>query len=106
MGERLRAWVDARYPGATWHTEVPLTAPRAEGGQWYGSADLLLRLPSGELVIVDHKCGPVRRDHAAAKAAQYVAQLSAYREALTAQDLNVAATWVHFPLAAAVAQII
>ena len=29
MGERLRAWVSATYPGAAWHTEVPVTAPRA-----------------------------------------------------------------------------
>jgi ATP-dependent exoDNAse (exonuclease V) beta subunit len=106
MGERLQAWVHARYPGAAWHTEVPLTAPRAAGGQWYGSADLVLRLPSGELVIVDHKCGPVRRDQAGAKAARYAGQLFAYREALMAQNNGVAATWVHFPLGAAVARLI
>ncbi|MFB3818071.1 MAG: UvrD-helicase domain-containing protein, partial [Candidatus Methylomirabilales bacterium] len=93
MGERCQAWVQARYPGATWHTEVPLAAPRAAGGQWYGAADLLLRLPTGELVIVDHKCGPVRRDQAGAKAASYAGQLLAYREVLAAQNTAVAALW-------------
>jgi hypothetical protein len=58
---------------------------------------------SGEVVVVDHKSGPVRRNQLAAKAATYAGQLEAYREALTAQDLTVAATWIHFPLAGAMA---
>jgi hypothetical protein len=41
----------------------------------------------------------------AAKAATYAGQLAAYREALTAQGLTVAATWIHFPLAAAVGRM-
>ena len=49
--------------------------------------------------------GPVRGDHLAAKAATYAGQLAAYREALTAQGLTVAATWIHFPLAAAVGRM-
>jgi ATP-dependent exoDNAse (exonuclease V) beta subunit len=175
MGERLTAWIAKTYPGAAWHTEVPVTAPRAAGGQWNGSVDLLLRLPSrmpedslssrllkkvemqggtpkagyppelgpgvsgsarpepvegrsewrggrgthpedgslqmglfqqpasGEVVVVDHKSGPVRRNQLAAKAATYAGQLAAYREALKAQGLTVAATWIHFPLAGAMA---
>ncbi len=98
-GERLTAWVTKTYPGATWHTEVSVTAPRAAGGQWNGSVDLLLRLPRGELVVVDHKSGPIRRNQLAAKAATYAGQLAAYRESLKAQGLPVAATWIHFPLA-------
>jgi superfamily I DNA/RNA helicase len=151
MGERFKAWVSVTYPGSAWHTEVPVTAPRAAGGQWNGSVDLLLRLsadrseeshpsrlpkkiqmqggtpqsergvlevrrsewrggptqqmglfrqPGGEVVVVDHKCGPIRRDRLAAKAATYAGQLAAYREALAAQELTVAATWIHFPMAA------
>ena len=105
MGERLRAWVAAKSPGAVWHTEVPVTAPRAGGGQWNGWIDLLLRLPDGSVVIIDHKGGPVRREQLAARAATYAGQLSAYREALVAQDLTVAAMWLHFPLAAAVVSL-
>lgn len=103
MGERLAAWVARTYPGTTWHTEVPVTAPRSGGGQWNGSIDLLLRLPDGGMVIVDHKSSPVRRDQLSAKAATYAGQLAAYREALEVQDLTVAATWIHFPLAGAMA---
>jgi ATP-dependent helicase/nuclease subunit A len=99
MGDRFQKWVEARYPGATWHTEVPLTAPRKGGGQWLGSADLLLRLPAGELVIVDHKCGPVRREQCAKKAATYAGQIRAYQETLASQEAMVRETWIHFPLA-------
>jgi ATP-dependent exoDNAse (exonuclease V) beta subunit len=105
MGERLKAWVGATYPGAAWHTEVSVAAPRAAGGQWNGSVDLLLCLPGGNVVVVDHKCGPIRRDGLAAKAATYAGQLAAYREALEAQGLAVAATWIHFPLAGAMAGV-
>ena len=82
-----------------------MTAPRTGGGQWNGSIDLLLRLPDGSVMIVDHKSSPIRRDQCAAKAATYAGQLAAYREALAAQDLPVAATWIHFPLATAMASL-
>ena len=55
---------------------------------------------------MDHKCGPIRRDRLAAKAATYAGQLAAYREALKAQDLTVAATWIHFPLAGAMCRMV
>jgi ATP-dependent exoDNAse (exonuclease V) beta subunit len=99
MGERLRDWTEARYQGAAWHAEVPVKAPRAAGGQWNGSVDLLLRLPSGEVVLVDHKCGPICRNQLSVKAATYAGQLATYREALEAQGLCVAAMWIHFPRA-------
>jgi ATP-dependent exoDNAse (exonuclease V) beta subunit len=75
------------------------------GGQWNGSIDLLLRLPDGRLVVLDHKSSAIRRDQCAAKAATYSGQLGAYREALAAQGLSVAETWIHFPLAGAVASL-
>ncbi|MDY0002415.1 MAG: UvrD-helicase domain-containing protein [Polyangia bacterium] len=98
MGQRLRAWANETYPGSRWLTEAPLTAPAAAGGQWNGTADLLLRLPDGGIVIVDHKSAPLQRPRCAAKALDYSGQLEAYREALTAQGLEVRAAWVHFPL--------
>jgi ATP-dependent exoDNAse (exonuclease V) beta subunit len=105
MGERLREWVAAKLPGAVWHTEVPVAAPRTGGGQWNGSIDLLLRLPDGSVVVVDHKSSPIRRELCSTKAATYAGQLAAYRDALAAQDLPVTAAWIHFPLAAAVASV-
>ena len=76
-GERFCAWVEKTFPGAQWHTEVGLTAPRAAGGQWFGSGDVLLDLPDGACVIVDHKDAPIRREHCAAKAATFAGQITA-----------------------------
>jgi len=105
MGERLRSWIEVRYPDAIWHTEVPVTAPRTDGGQWNGVIDFLLRLPSGEVVVVDHKSSPIRADHCADKAASFAGQLCAYRDTLVAQGLVVRETWIHFPLAAVMANV-
>ena len=105
MGERLGGWIEVRYPDAIWHTEVPVTAPRTDGGQWNGVIDFLLRLPSGEVVVVDHKSSPIRADHCADKAASFAGQLCAYRDTLVAQGLVVRETWIHFPLAAVMANV-
>jgi hypothetical protein len=48
---------------------------------------------------------PIRRDRLAAKVAIYAGQLAAYREALKAQGLTVAVTWIHFPLPAGMAGV-
>jgi ATP-dependent helicase/nuclease subunit A len=104
-GERFREWVDTKYPGATWITEVPVSAPRLAGGQWLGTIDLLLLLPDGKAVIVDHKASPIRREHCVAKAETYSGQLQAYQEILRAQSLNADTAWIHFPLAGAMAAV-
>jgi hypothetical protein len=98
IGERLEAWVEARYPGAQWLTEVPLSAPASAGGHWDGVVDLLLILPDGGVVVVDHKAGPLRLADAEEKAAGHAGQLAAYLEALEAQGREVRDTWIHFAL--------
>ena len=60
---------------------------------------LLLELPSGQLVVIDHKSAPIRREHCAVKAATFSAQLQAYREMLIRAGNEVASCWIHFPLA-------
>ena len=67
-GERFREWVEKNYPGAQWHVEIAASGPRAAGGDWNGTIDLVLQLPSGEVVVIDHKSAPIRRQHCAAKA--------------------------------------
>ncbi len=47
---------------------------------------------------------PIRPDQCADKAVSFASRLAAYREALAAQGLTVAATWIHFPLAASMAK--
>jgi ATP-dependent exoDNAse (exonuclease V) beta subunit len=105
MGARFHRWVEHKYPGATWRTEVPVTAPRREGGQWDGIADLLLYVADDEVVVVDHKSSPVDDGRYEAKAATYGGQLAAYREALAAQGMKVRGMWIHFPLAGVVAHV-
>jgi len=101
-GQRFIEWVDANYPGATWHTEVSVSGPRPMGGQWTGTIDLLLELPSGEFVLIDHKSAPIRRNACAAKATEYVGQLQAYEEMLKGAEITIVGKLIHFPLASVV----
>ncbi|MFO7906113.1 MAG: UvrD-helicase domain-containing protein [Planctomycetota bacterium] len=103
-GDRFCEWVERTYPGATWHTEVAASGPRSEGGQWNGTIDLLLQLPDGKLVLIDHKSAPIRRDHCETKAGEFSGQLDAYREVLRAAGETVESAWIHFPLAGVLAQ--
>lgn len=105
-GDRFVAWIRDKYPGATWHTETFVSSPREGGGQWTGSVDLLLQLPDGDVVVVDHKSAPIRREHCANKAATYAGQLSAYREILRAQGMTIKSAWIHFPLAGVMAEVV
>ncbi len=105
-GDRFVAWVGSKYPGAMWHTETNLTSPREDGGQWTGTVDLFLQLPAGGLVVIDHKSTPIRREHCAAKAATFSGQLRSYQEILNTMGENVIATWIHFPLAGVMAEMV
>ncbi|MCA1812600.1 MAG: UvrD-helicase domain-containing protein [Halobacteriales archaeon] len=100
-GHRLEAWVEERYAGAAWHVELSATAPSATGAQWNGNIDLLLELPDGAHVIIDHKVAPLPVAMLADKAKEFSGQLAAYGEMLTRQGRRVEACWVHFPLAGA-----
>ncbi len=100
-GRRFEVWIGDRYPGATWLTELPVTAPRgatADDGQWNGFLDLLLVLPGGVVVIIDHKSGVVLPSGIAAYAARYSEQISAYQAILEHDGINVVERWLHLPL--------
>jgi ATP-dependent helicase/nuclease subunit A len=87
-GERFRQWVEKNYAGAQWHVEVVASGPRAAGGDWDGTIDLVLQLPSGGVVVIDHKSAPIRREHCAAKSGQYVGQINAYGEVLVRSEVQ------------------
>ncbi|TWT61663.1 3'-5' exonuclease [Rubinisphaera italica] len=103
-GERFRQWVDAQYPNALWHVEMTASGSRAAGGDWSGAIDLVLQLPTGEVVVIDHKSAPIRREHCEAKAGQFAGQLTAYSELLTSAGETVQSKWIHFPLSGVVAK--
>ena len=98
-GDRFLNWVGIRYPGAQWLTEASACSPRAEGGYWQGTMDLLLLLPSGGVVIIDHKSAPIGRDACADKAKQFMGQIAAYTEVVDWERSRVESRWIHFPLA-------
>lgn len=102
QGEVFRDWVAKQYPNAVWHCELPVSAPRASGGQWIGSIDLVLETSDGEAIVVDHKSAPIRQGQCAAKAQTYSGQLQAYADILTGLGMRVARVAVHFPLAGVV----
>ena len=103
-GDRFCEWVATTFPNARWHTEVPVTVTRTDGGHWNGTIDLLLELPDGRVVVIDHKSAPIRRKYCEAKAAAFSGQLNAYRDMMSQTGTEVASCWIHFPLAGVAAQ--
>jgi superfamily I DNA/RNA helicase len=104
-GDRFVAWVEKTFPAAAWSTEVPVTVPHADNGQWNGTIDLLLTLPNCEVVLIDHKSAPLRRDACLTKAATFSNQLLSYQEILRQLKVPVRSTWIHFPLPGVLAEM-
>ena len=101
-GEHFCQWVGENYSKAIWHSEVPVSGPRNAGGQWSGIIDLILELPSGEIIILDHKSAPLQRKHCEEKARTYAGQLQAYREVMQGAGYTVQSMGIHFPLSGVV----
>lgn len=107
--DALREHVAARWPGARWRCEVPVTAMVGGAGgtarRVRGAVDLLLKTEEG-LVIVDHKIFVGSETAVWAKAAEYGGQVGAYGEALRlATGRRVVEGWVHFVGEGAVARV-
>ena len=102
MADRLRSLIGRRWPGATWHREVPITAlTDGPDGQRRieGVIDLLLATRDG-LVLIDHKTYPAPSLTAVvARAPEVLPQLNAYAEALERCGRVVTGVGVHFPVA-------
>ncbi|MGE3164112.1 MAG: UvrD-helicase domain-containing protein [Planctomycetota bacterium] len=111
-GERFQAWIAERTASSQWFTETHVTAPRAgdpnetRAARWgqpqtWGTIDLLLvsgpRGAHSVASVIDHKTGTPGRSGERAYAAQYVGQIEAYRNALSAAGVDAQA-WLHLPL--------
>lgn len=107
--DRLKAFVDARWPGAVWHREVAIDThvPTAHGERRVaGVIDLLLETKDG-FVIFDHKTFPGRGEAAwRAKVVEFLPQFAAYTAALRRiGDRGVTACWVHLPAGGALVEM-
>jgi ATP-dependent helicase/nuclease subunit A len=107
--DRLRAFVEERWPGAIWHREVAIDAlvPTSGGERRVaGIIDLLLETPQG-YVIFDHKTFPAKSEAAwRAKVVEFLPQFAAYRVALPKPGgRDVVGGWVHLPAGAAMVEI-
>jgi len=107
--DRLRAFVDARWSGATWYREVGIDA-RLETSQGarrvVGTIDLLLETAEG-WVIFDHKTFPGRSETAwRTKVVEFLPQFAAYAESLRrTQGKRVLGCWVHLPVGGGMVEV-
>lgn len=78
--DRFRAFVAARWPGATLRCEVPVTHRRGDQ-TLSGRIDALVETDT-EFVVIDHKSFPGGRAQWQARAERHAGQLALYAEAL------------------------
>jgi ATP-dependent exoDNAse (exonuclease V) beta subunit len=103
--DRLRAWVDQRWPGAVWHREWPLLHRQASGTVVRGTADLVIEHADG-FAVIDHKSFPGTAEQAALRARGFAGQLGAYAAAVAAATgRRVTECFVHLPVLAAMVPI-
>jgi hypothetical protein len=103
--DRLRQWVDTRWPGAIWHREWPLLHRQPHGTIVRGTADLVIEHAHG-FAVIDHKSFPGTAEQAAMRALGYAGQLGAYAAAVSAATGRpVTGCFVHLPVLAAIVPI-
>jgi hypothetical protein len=103
--DRLRHWVDTRWPGAIWHREWPLLHRQPNGTIVRGTADLVIEHADG-FAVIDHKSFPGSAEQAALRAAGFAGQLAAYAAAVAAATGRpVTECFVHLPVLAAVVPV-
>ncbi|WP_114854479.1 exodeoxyribonuclease V subunit beta [Brachybacterium sp. YJGR34] len=103
-GEAWLAHLEAAFPGAEQLTEQPITWWNEDDQVMEGWIDTLLRLPDGQIVLVDHKSYPgqepvehVRRE--------YLGQMATYARALAAAGRAPSRVLIHLPLRGEVLEV-
>jgi ATP-dependent exoDNAse (exonuclease V) beta subunit len=96
--DRLRVWIDTRWPEAIWHREWPLLHRQPNGTIVRGTADLVIEHADG-FAVIDHKSFPGSAEQAAQRALGYTGQLAAYAAAVAAATGRVVTEcFIHLPV--------
>ena len=96
--DRLRAFLETRYPQGTPHFEWPVHAEDADGRVLSGRVDLVIELPDG-FVLVDHKSFPGALALDEERLRAFGGQTRAYARALEAAlGKPCVAVWAHQPV--------
>jgi ATP-dependent exoDNAse (exonuclease V) beta subunit len=97
-GDRMHTWIEATWPGATWHREWPLLHRLPSRSEAHGSADLVLELED-TFILIDHKTFPGGAERARKAAAGYGGQLKMYANAIeAATGKSLAGAFIHLPV--------
>lgn len=105
IGDRLRRWVQSKWPQAKWHREWPVQRQLETGSITNGVADLILETDEG-IVIVDHKAYPGKPAKAREYAEGDAAQVQVYADiAAAATGKPVLGMYIHLPLLGAIVRI-
>jgi ATP-dependent helicase/nuclease subunit A len=105
--DALRAFIAERWPVATWHREIPISAAlTSPAGQRRieGAIDLLLETPDG-FVIIDHKSFPGKASEWEPRALAYAPQLLTYSKAIRLAGGKVIGRFVHFTIGGGMVEI-
>ncbi|WP_422116624.1 UvrD-helicase domain-containing protein [Brachybacterium sp. UNK5269] len=103
-GERWEAFLTAEFPGAEQLTEQPITWWNEQDQVMEGWIDTLMRLPDGQIVLVDHKTYP-GEDPVEHVREHYLGQMSTYSQALAAAGARPSRILLHLPLRGEVLEV-
>ncbi|MFC7463124.1 UvrD-helicase domain-containing protein [Brachybacterium sp. GCM10030252] len=103
-GASWASFLAAEFPGAVQLTEQPITWWNEDAQVMEGWIDTLLRLPDGDVVLVDHKSYP-GTDPVTHVREQYLGQMSTYSRALTAAGTRPQRILIHLPLRGEVVEV-
>ncbi|MEE1619324.1 UvrD-helicase domain-containing protein [Brachybacterium sp. J153] len=103
-GEAWAAFLAAEFPGAEELTEQPISWWNEDAQVMEGWIDTLLRLPDGQIVLVDHKSYPGEHPEQHVRE-RYLGQMATYARALAAAGLPASRVLIHLPLRGEVLEV-
>lgn len=105
IGRRWTAWIEATFPGAEVLTEQPIAWRNENDQAMEGWIDVLLKLPNGDHILVDHKTYP-GTDPIGHIRENYLGQLATYSYSLErATNRRAPRLIVHLPLVGTIAEV-